>query len=50
MLDATGKPDLQAIHFTTANFRPISRGSITNPIIITVFDTYVTPMSLIARV
>ena len=40
LLDPPDKPDHQAIHCPTANFGPLSRGSITNPILITVFDTY----------
>ena len=39
------KPDHQTIHCPTAIFGPLSRGSITNPILITVFDTYLTPRS-----
>ena len=35
-----GKPDQQAIHCPTANFGLLSTGSVTNPILITVFDTY----------
>ena len=40
--DPPGKPDQQAIHCPTANFGPLSTGSVTNPILITVFDTYLT--------
>ena len=39
LLDPPGKPDQQAIHCATANFGPLSRGSVTNPMLITVFDT-----------
>ena len=42
MLDPLGKPDQQAIHSPTANFGPLSTGSVTNPMLITVFDTYLT--------
>ena len=45
LLDPPGKPDHQAIHGVTANFGPLSSGSVTNPILITVFDTYLTPRS-----
>ena len=45
LLDPPGKPDYQAIHCPTANFGPLSRGSVTNPILITVFDTYLPPKS-----
>ena len=31
LLDPSDKPDDQAIHYNTANFGPLSRGSITNP-------------------
>ena len=50
LLDSPGKPDHQAIHCPTANFGPLSRGSVTNPILITVFDTYLTPRSPVAWV
>ena len=40
-----GKPDQQAIHCPTANFGPLSRDSVTNPMLITVFDNYLTPRS-----
>ena len=43
LLDPPGKPDHQATHCPTANFGPVSRGSITYSILITVFDTYLTP-------
>ena len=45
LLDPPGKPDHQAIYCPTANFGPLSRGSVTIPILITVFDTYLTPTS-----
>ena len=45
MLDPLGKPDHQAIHCPTANFGPISRGSFSNPMLITVLDTRLTPRS-----
>ena len=40
-----GKSDHQAIHCPTANVGPPSRGSVTNPILTPVFDTYLTPKS-----
>ena len=47
MLDTPGKLDHQAVHCpATTNFGPPSRGSVTNPILITVLDTYLTSMSL----
>ena len=45
LLDPPGKPDHQAIHCPTVNFGPLSSGSVTNSILITGFDTYLTPMS-----
>ena len=43
LLDPPGKPDHQAIaNCSKANFGPLSSGSITNPMLITVFDTYLT--------
>ena len=45
LLDAPGKPDHQAIHCPTANFGPLSRGSVTNPMLVTVLDTHMTPRS-----
>ena len=39
LLDLPGKPDHQAIHCPIANFGPLSSGSVTNPMLITVFDT-----------
>ena len=45
LLDPPGKTDQQAIHCPTANFQPLSRGSITNPMLIIVFDTYLTTRS-----
>ena len=38
-----GKPVRQAIYCPTANFGPLSRGRITNLMLITEFDTYSTP-------
>ena len=46
LLDPPGKPDHQAIHCPTANFEPLSRSNAINPILVTVFDTYLTPRSL----
>ena len=40
-----GKPDHQAIHCPTANFRPLWGDCVTNPILITVFNTYLTTRS-----
>ena len=40
LLDPSGKPDHQAIHCPTANFGALSRGRVTNSILITVFHTY----------
>ena len=45
LLDLPGKPNQQAIHCPTAGLEPLSRGSVTNPMLITVFDTYLTPRS-----
>ena len=45
MLDPAGKPDYQDTHCPTANFGSLSNGSITNPMLITVFDTHLTPES-----
>ena len=45
LLDLPDKPDHQAIHCPTANSGPLSRGGVTNSILITVFDNYLTPMS-----
>ena len=45
MLDPLGKPGHKAIHWPTANFGPLLRGSLTNPMLITVFDAYLTPRS-----
>ena len=45
LLDLPGKPDHQSIHCPTANFGPLSRSSISNPILITVFGTYLTQRS-----
>ena len=46
LLVPPGKPVHQAIHYPTTNFRPLSRGSIPNPMLITAFDTYLSPRSL----
>ena len=50
LLDPPGKTDHQPIHCPKANFGSLSRGSITNPILIILFDTYLTPRSLRAWV
>ena len=42
MRDPRGKTDHQAIHCPTANFGPLSRGSVTKPMLITVFDNDMT--------
>ena len=39
------KPVHQAIHYPTANFGPLSKGSVTNPMLITAFDTHLTAIS-----
>ena len=44
-LDSPGKPDHQIIHYLTAISRLLSRGSVTNPMFITVLHTYLTPRS-----
>ena len=46
MLFPLGKPSHQAIHYPTANFGPLSTGSITNSMLITAFDTNLTLRSL----
>ena len=46
LLVALSKPVHQVIHYHTANFRPLSRGSVSNPMLITVFDTYLSSRSL----
>ena len=46
MLVHPGKPVHQAIHYPTANFRSLSRGSVPNPMLIIAFDTYWSPKSL----
>ena len=46
LLVPPGKPLHQTIHYPTANFRPLSRGSVPNPMLITAFDTYFIPRSL----
>ena len=40
------QPDHQAIHCPVTNFGPLVRGSVTNLILITAFDAYLTPRSL----
>ena len=45
LLDPPGKPDQQSIHCPTANLGPLSMDNVTNPMLITVFDTYFTPRS-----
>ena len=44
LLVPLGKPVHQAIHYPTANFGPLSRGRFPNPMLITVFDTYLNPI------
>ena len=46
LLVPPGKPVHQAIDYPTANFRPLSRDSVPNPMLITAFDTYLIPRSL----
>ena len=46
LLVLPGKPVHQAIHYPTANFGPLSRGSVPNPMLITVFDSYLSTRSL----
>ena len=43
LLVLSGKPDHEAIHCPTANVGRLSSGSVTNPMLITVFDAYLTP-------
>ena len=43
--DPTILPDHQPIHCPTANSGPLSRRSITNTMLIIVFDTYLIPES-----
>ena len=38
LLDPPGKPDHQATACPAVNFGPLSRGNVTNPILISVFD------------
>ena len=45
LLLSLGKSIRQAIHHPSANFRPLSKGSITNAMLMTVFDTYLFPRS-----
>ena len=40
------KPVHQAIHYPMANFGPLLKGSVPNPMLITAFDTYLTSRSL----
>ena len=40
---SAAKPVHQATHCPTTNFEPLLRGSVTNPMLITAFDTYSTP-------
>ena len=42
LLDPPGKPDHRAIYCPMANFGPLSKGSVTNPMLMTVFDPKVT--------
>ena len=42
---SSGKPNQQTIHFPTANFGPLLGDNVTNPMLITVFNTYLTPSS-----
>ena len=46
LLDPLGKPDHQTIHCPISNFGPLSRGSVPNPMLITVLDTYLTARPL----
>ena len=46
LLVPQGKPVHQAIHYSTANFRPLLRGNVPKPMLITAFDTYLSPRSL----
>ena len=46
LLDPPGNPDCQAIHCPTSKFEPLSKSSVTNPILMTVFDIDLTPRSL----
>ena len=41
ILDPTGKPNNQVIHSPTANFGPLSRDSVINPMLITVIITLI---------
>ena len=43
LLDPPDKSDQQSIHCPTANLGPLSMDNGTNPMLITVFDTYFTP-------
>ena len=42
VLDPPEKPDDQTIHYFSANFGQLLRTSVTNPMLITIFDTYLT--------
>ena len=46
LLVSPGKPVYQPIHYPIANFRPLSRGSVPNPMLITAFNTYLSPRSM----
>ena len=39
------KPDQQAIYFPSTDLEPLSKGSVTNPMLIIVFNTYLIPRS-----
>ena len=38
-----GKPGIEGIHYPTSYFGPLSKGSVTKPMLITAFDAYLTP-------
>ena len=44
LLVPLGKTVHQAIHYSTVYFRPLLRGRFPNPMLITAFDTYLTPI------
>ena len=46
LLVPPGKPVQKAIHYPMANFRALSRGNVPKPMLITAFDTYLSPRSL----
>ena len=50
LLDPPGKSDDQNIHCSTANFEPLSIGIFSNPMLTTVLDIYMPPLSPGARV